>query len=95
VSDVEIYLIAASGAAARIGFGRHRCREGLWVLLRSGVFDQGQNLHELDGGPHAVETRYALEKGIGEKVSGCVLSVPDVEVCGLALFGIDRESFGT
>ena len=46
---------------------------GLPCLSRSSVLHQRRNLHELDAGPYAVETRYALQKRIGEKVFGCVL----------------------
>src|SRR5262249_4496009 len=67
----------------------------LLVPSSSSVVHQRRNLHELDTGAHAVETRYALQKRIGKKGFGCVLRVPNVEVCGLALCGIDRKSFGT
>src|SRR5215467_5094215 len=64
---------------------------GLLVPSRSGVIHQRRNLHELDAWPYAVETRYALQKRIGEKRFGCVFRVPDIEVRCLALSGVDRE----
>ena len=39
----------------------------------SSVLHQRRNLHELDVGAYAVETRYAVQKRIGEKGLGCVL----------------------
>src|SRR5215813_2200271 len=75
--------------------GRHPSRTALLAASCSSVLHQRGNLHELDAGAYSVETRYALQKRIGEKRFGCVLGVPDVEIRGLTLSGIDRERLGT
>ena len=54
----------------RGGLGVMLPEQGLLVPSCSSVLHQRRNLHELDAGAYAVETRYALQKRIGEKGFG-------------------------
>jgi hypothetical protein len=41
--------------------------------VRADIFDEGDNLHELDAGAYTVETGYPDKQLISEKPFGCLL----------------------
>jgi hypothetical protein len=57
----------------------------------SSILHQRGNLNELDDGAHSVDTGHALEKLMIEEGFGSIFRVPNIEVDGFTLFGIEGE----
>src|SRR5581483_10012057 len=78
------------GGHSTPGFSWCRCTLGEPGSLTA-VLDERSDLHHLDGGSYAVETRHALEQLVREERLSGVFRIPDIEVQGLTLRGVERE----